>query len=115
MDKDKTVEQAAQQLREARARYDGMHREYEAARSRETDALNALNRAQKTFDEAVAALKKDAPWNSDWHSRNRRGAEGACTGSAPPADATGTPMSCASAAHGAPGKGSPAAPGPTNA
>lgn len=66
MKQDKTIEQAAQELREARSLYDELHRDSEAARTRETDALNALNRAQKAFDEAVAAVKKDAPWNSDW-------------------------------------------------
>ena len=40
-----------------------------------TDALNALNRAQAAFDATVEKMRESAPWNSDWHSRNRRGVE----------------------------------------
>ena len=73
----KTIEAAAKELREALERYDVLHTESEAARSRETDALNTLNRAQKAFDESVEAMKKNAPWNSDWHQRNQRGEKAA--------------------------------------
>ncbi len=62
-----TIEAAHTKLQEAQERYDDTHNAYEAARSRETDARNELNRAQRTFDDAVAAVKKSAPWNSDWH------------------------------------------------
>jgi chemotaxis regulatin CheY-phosphate phosphatase CheZ len=78
MKQDKTIEQAAQELREARSRYDELHRASEAARSREMDALSTLNRAQKAFDEAVEAVMKDAPRNSDWHSRTPRGESAKC-------------------------------------
>ena len=73
MEQAKTIEQAAQELREARSRYDEIHLAYQEARRRETDALNTLNRAQQAFDQAVAAVKEDAPRDSGWHSRNRRG------------------------------------------
>lgn len=37
------------------------------ARSAATAALNTLNGLQKELDEALAALKKDAPRETDWH------------------------------------------------
>lgn len=52
------------------ARYESAHLASESARTTETEALNALNRAQKEFDEAVAAIKEAAPTKSDWGSRN---------------------------------------------
>jgi indole-3-glycerol phosphate synthase len=36
------------------------------ARSRETDALSAVNTAQKQFDALVAEVKKSAPPSTDW-------------------------------------------------
>lgn len=67
-----TIEAAHAKLREAQERYNNAHNAYEAARSRETDARNELNRAQRAFDNAVAAVKKNAPWNSDWHQAANR-------------------------------------------
>lgn len=62
-----TIETAHAKLREAQDRYNDALNAYVAARSRETDARNELNRAQRAFDDAVVAVKKNAPWNSDWH------------------------------------------------
>lgn len=45
--------------------------EESAARSRETAALNALNDAQREFDEAIAELRKSGPLDSNW-GRTRR-------------------------------------------
>lgn len=67
-----TIESAHEGLKKAQELYDDAHNAYEAARSRETDARNQLNRAQKAFDEAVANVKKNAPWNSDWHQEKAR-------------------------------------------
>jgi hypothetical protein len=67
-----TLQRATQELVEASARYESAHRASELARTTETEALNALNRAQKEFDEAVAVIKNAAPRNSDWHSGNPR-------------------------------------------
>lgn len=36
------------------------------ARHRECNALNALNQAQRAFDQAVGQWKKTAPRDSDW-------------------------------------------------
>lgn len=36
------------------------------ARSRETDARNKVNQAQKHFDALVAEVKKSAPRDTDW-------------------------------------------------
>ena len=61
------------------AALDEASRAYESAKhiadekSREcTSALNALNQAQKAVDAAYEALKKGAPWNSDWQNRAAR-------------------------------------------
>lgn len=67
-----TIEAAHAGLKKAQELYDDAHNAYEAARSRETNARNELNRAQKAFDEAVADVKKGAPRNSDWHQENAR-------------------------------------------
>lgn len=42
--------------------------EVDSARRRDCDATNALNAAQKAFDEAVAAIHKQAPRDSNWYS-----------------------------------------------
>ncbi|MCW5720742.1 MAG: hypothetical protein KIS86_06330 [Devosia sp.] len=39
------------------------------ARREETDAINALNLAQKKFDDVVLKLKQAAPAHSDWKNR----------------------------------------------
>ena len=59
-------------LDEARSRYDEAHSRAEAESRNETDARNRLNEAQKVFDAAVADVKKNPPWNSDWHQEARR-------------------------------------------
>lgn len=41
------------------------------ARSRETDALNKLNDAQREVDKALEALKKLAPSGSNWKRPDR--------------------------------------------
>jgi hypothetical protein len=70
--KNPTIEAAHEGLKKAQELYDDAHNAYEAARSRETNARNELNRAQKAFDAAVADVKKNAPWNSDWHQERAR-------------------------------------------
>ena len=35
--------------------------------------MNNLNNAQKQFDAAIAQIKKDPPWNSDWANKSNRG------------------------------------------
>jgi len=42
---------------------------YEAARHARTAAINKLNAAQKAFDDAVIAVRKGAPWDSNWSPR----------------------------------------------
>ena len=60
-----------EQLRTARQAYDeAYHRNQETERIL-TSRLNDLNAAQKAFDEAVAELKKDAPWKTDWHAERK--------------------------------------------
>ena len=41
----------------------------QAARSAETQALNALNEAQKAFDAATEAVRESATDGSDWKRR----------------------------------------------
>jgi len=62
-----SIEQAAQEVRDAQERWEQAHREAESRRADETDALNRLNAAQKKLDQAIHALKQDAPRNTDWH------------------------------------------------
>lgn len=67
-----TIEATHEELKKAQELYDYAYSAYEVARSRETNARNELNRAQKAFDAAVADVKKNAPWNSDWHQEKAR-------------------------------------------
>lgn len=60
MKREKTLEQAAQELAEAVARYEAARAVSESARREETAALNALNCAQKEFDASVRNLTH--PW-----------------------------------------------------
>lgn len=68
-----TIETAMVSLRKAQEHYEKVHKECEDARRRETDAKNDLNKAQKQFDDAVAEVKKNPPWDSDWHRANQCG------------------------------------------
>lgn len=70
MGKGKSIQSAMNELEEAHNQYDSAHSDSRAANLRETEALNRLNNAQKKFDAAVDAIKKDAPCRSDW--RNKR-------------------------------------------
>lgn len=58
-----TVAQAQDRLVAASSRAD-------AARREETDAINAVNKEQRHFDELVALVKKSAPLKSDWRQRD---------------------------------------------
>lgn len=53
-------------LKTAQEDYEEAKGRAEYARREETNCLNRLNEAQKAFDEAVSALKLDAPYGSDW-------------------------------------------------
>lgn len=43
----------------------------QAARSREVEALNRVNEAQKCVDKLIAEMKASAPPSSDWASSAR--------------------------------------------
>lgn len=60
-------------LNAARERHQAALQEESRARSAATDALNALNEAQKTFDAKVAELRKSAHVSSDWGRSRQRG------------------------------------------
>lgn len=66
-EKEDAIVAAKKTLDAARKEYDEAHSRYENARRVETNARNNLNEAQKAFDTAVADVKKDAPWDSNWH------------------------------------------------
>lgn len=53
----------------ARLEYEEAKQLADVARKRECDALNALNAAQKAFDEVVQHMRDNAPWESDWRCR----------------------------------------------
>jgi hypothetical protein len=48
-------------------------REESVARGAVTEATNRVNKAQKALTAYVDNLKKQAPWNTDWHSEKNRG------------------------------------------
>ena len=56
-------------IRDAMAAYEVAAAETCKARSRETDALNELNAAQKAFDSAAAKFRKLAPHSSAWRGK----------------------------------------------
>lgn len=53
-------------LQDAQEHYTDQVTAAQMARSRETTALNALNDAQKKFDEAYKAIKDGAPRSTNW-------------------------------------------------
>ena len=69
------IEESARQLQVARKHYEDARADCEELRRKETIALNALNDAQKAFDEAVAEIKETPPWNSHWHRSAKTAAE----------------------------------------
>lgn len=68
-----SIENCAKTLAEAQAEWEKVELRKRGVDSEMTAATNKLNKAQKTFDEAVAELRKAAPWNTDWHSERKRG------------------------------------------
>jgi len=61
----------ANALKAAMAEHDTAKAENDATERRLSEARNKVNQAQKAFDEAVAEMRKAAPWNTDWHSADR--------------------------------------------
>ena len=57
----------AEKLKAAQERHEQLAKVAREASRDETSALNRLNEAQKAFDEAVAALRKGAPRDSNWN------------------------------------------------
>lgn len=66
------VAAAAKKVEEAQAAYDEAAAAERAASSRETQARNNLNNAQKAFDAAVSKLREAAPRQSDWSENKVR-------------------------------------------
>jgi hypothetical protein len=62
-----TLQQAELNLEKALKHYTIADAALSDARSRETSALNAVNNAQKEFDEVVQTIKRQTPRSSDWH------------------------------------------------
>jgi hypothetical protein len=50
----------------ANDRLDVVRNRLAGAKREETAAINAVNEAQKHFDELVALVKKSAPYSTDW-------------------------------------------------
>jgi hypothetical protein len=65
---------AKKALDEAREKYNEAERREKEASRDEINARNRLNEAQKAFDAAVAEVKANPPWNSEWHQSTKRGA-----------------------------------------
>lgn len=62
------IASCAELLAKARADFNSAESEHKQSERLMTDARERLNEAQKTFDEAIAELKADAPWNTKWHA-----------------------------------------------
>ena len=65
----------AKVVEDARKRYEQNKANEDQARRDVTSALNALNAAQKEFDEALASFKSASPADSDWRRRDQRTTE----------------------------------------
>lgn len=63
---------------EAQAAHATARQEEERARGSTTSALNRLNAAQKQLDAALADLRKDASYESDWKQTERRAKQVPC-------------------------------------
>ncbi len=66
MSVEKTVAELFSELEKATEQHKDAELAESQARSVLTDAVNRLNRAQKSVDEHMAKLRKAAPWNTDW-------------------------------------------------
>lgn len=66
------LKDAAEKLAQARLAFENADSEYRGASNKQTDALNKLNTAQKAFDAAVEALRREAPPASDWKQSSRQ-------------------------------------------
>ena len=58
-------------LGEAQQQYLQAQMDEERTRSVATVALNAVNEAQRAFDDAVENIRKTGPRNSDWGTLNK--------------------------------------------
>lgn len=66
------IENCAKALAKANAEWSEINQRKQAVDREMTTAINKLNEAQKSFDEAVNELRANAPWNSDWHSQRKQ-------------------------------------------
>lgn len=62
-----SIEQLVANLNEAQSTLRRAQGAVSQAQNAESDALNACNKAQKSLDEHLAQLRKDAPRGTDWH------------------------------------------------
>lgn len=64
---DKSISDLAEAVSLATAELKDSELRYMAASRDRTEMINRLNKAQREFDVAIDALKKDAPRESDWN------------------------------------------------
>ncbi len=62
-----------EELRQANEAFKIAQVETSAARSRETDALNRVNNAQRAISALIAELRKNSPRDTDWRRSETRG------------------------------------------
>ena len=62
---------ALEELKSASTEHHRCQNIRDAADRELTSAVNRLNKAQRTVDELMAELRKNAPWNTDWHSQRK--------------------------------------------
>lgn len=73
-----TIAELAQNVEDAGEAHRSAERACSTANSHETDCRNRLDRAQKAFDERVAAMRGAAPMQSDWGQARLHAARRAC-------------------------------------
>ena len=64
--RDRSLAEMVEELDAATAELKRVLAEIAAARSRETTAMNRLNRAQQALDQRIESLREFAPRESDW-------------------------------------------------
>lgn len=73
MIQNKTMADLIHEHEAAMTQYKEVKQAEEVARTRMNSAINRLNAAQKAIDELTEALRKQAPLDTDWHSRRNSG------------------------------------------
>jgi hypothetical protein len=72
---DKTMQQLCEEMAAAEVAYNQAERAESQARSNACNAKNKLNACQKAVEARMQTMLKNAPADSDWGAKRRRGLE----------------------------------------